>query len=178
MSDIIPSTDPAILAYFETKRKRIILKTRLNEMDSMIRNPTEEELDASILDAMDSFNVVKPFSNYTVTDIYNAVASGDATLDHCILIGSCYHIMLTVWNDWGHSGDGINLSILSEPDRMNRIKELMDAFEEDFLKKSRDYKFSNAVRVSSSPYNSTSRTIGYGKSRGLRRGYKSPYRSC
>lgn len=178
MSDLIPSTDQAVLDYFEKKRARVILKTRLGEMDSMIRNAEEDELDGAILDAIDSFNVIKPVTSYSANDVVTSVASGDVNLDHIILIGSCYHILNSIWSDWGHSGDTISLSIISEPDRMARIKELMDFYEEDFNKKAKDYKFSTSVRLSHASYASTSRNLGYGKSQGNRRGYKSPYRSC
>lgn len=65
MSALIPN-DPVTTAWAEERRTRILLKTRLDKMDSMIATPTEMELDAALLDAVDMYNLVPPQTGLTV----------------------------------------------------------------------------------------------------------------
>lgn len=176
MSALIPD-DTVTTSWAEERRARILLKTRLDKMDSMIDNPTEEELDASILDAIDKLNLVAPQTSITVVDAAKSAPS-NVQLNHLILIGSCYNIMWTLWDDWAHSGSELNLSILNEPDRMQRFEAAMDKFKEEFDTAALNYKKTNNIRLSKASYSSTSRTTGYGRGTGGRRGFKSQYRSC
>lgn len=177
MSSLIPS-DTQTSSWAQERRTRILLKTRLDKMDSMISNPTEEELDAAILDAIDMLNLVAPQTSLTVVDVAAAAAANNVQLNHLILLGGCYQIMWTLWDDWGHSGSELNLDILNEPDRLQRFEEIMNKFKAEFDKLAVDYKKSNNLKVHSRSYSSTSRTTGYGRGIGNRRGFKSNFRNC
>lgn len=177
MSILIPQNNQTVSDYFEAKRARILLKTTMDKMDSMISNPTELELDASILDAINFINLTKPISNLNAIQAVS-LAANDPAYDHLVLIGACYYILQTKWSEWAHSGDQIQLSILSEPDRMDRFEVLMNSFKDELDKLAPDYKVSGSTRVSKANFISTSKSINYGKGTGLtRRGYKSAYRS-
>jgi hypothetical protein len=176
MSNIIPSTDPIILDYFTYKRAMILLDTSLDQMDSMVSAVKETELDSSIIKAINYINLSKPVTHVSVVDAVS-VAKADPVYDHLILIGACYYILKTKWTEWGHSGDQIQLSILSEPDRMDRFEQLMNSFKEEFELHSANYKKAGNIRVSRASYIATSKTVGYSKGTATtRRGFKSAYR--
>lgn len=176
MSDIIESTDPTVLAFFKAKRERIYIETTLDQMDSMISAVTEEQLDSSILNAIDYINLAKPVSSYS-TSTAVTIAAADPTYNYLILLGACYYIMKIKWTEWGHSGDQIQLSILSEPDRMDRFEAMMNGYKEEFKELAENYKSSSGIRVSRASYSSTSRNVGYGRGVATsRRGFKSSYR--
>ena len=178
MSNLIPSTDPDILSYFTSMRSRILLDTSLDKMDSMISDATEEELDSSILKAIDYINLIKPVTNYN-TESAVKLAKMAPAYNQLILLGGCYYIMRTKWTEWGHSGDQIQLSILSEPDRMDRFKAIMDEFKQELDNLAPGYKISGHTRVSKSAYSSTSKSVSYGKNIATtRRGFKSQFRGA
>ncbi len=166
-----------VLDYFMAKRARILVKTRLGNMDSMIPNPTDEELNLAILDSIDALNLIKPISGLTPLDVTTSSIT-NVNLDYLVYVGGCYKIMETIWNDWGHSGDEISLSVLSEPDRMARFEEMLNKFKEEFEELAKDYKYNANFRISSVNYRSTSRVIDFGRSNSGRKGFKSAFRKA
>ena len=168
--------DAVVRDFFQSMRARVLIDTTLGEMDSMISGVTDIQLDSSILKAIDYINLIKPITNYPVrqaVDMANAMAS----YKHLVLIGSCYQILRLKWIEWGHSGDQIQLSILSEPDRMDRFSSLMDNFKAEVDELTPGFKTSGNTRLSKSIYSSTSKSISYGKNIAMtRRGFKSAFR--
>lgn len=137
MSTLIQPNTVEHSLFYTNLRAKILIKTRLDKMDSMIDIPTEEELDLAIMDSISMLNTMKPISHYRTLDLS---ATSDGNLEYLLLIGACFQIFRTIWNSWGHTGDELNLSILHEKDRFSEFEQMMNDFEEEFLRAAGPYK--------------------------------------
>lgn len=110
--------------------KLITTKSRLDKSDNMVEQPTPEEFEVAIIEALADMNSFPPKSAVTAES-----ALANPTIKMILVTGASRYILDTVIAEWVSNGQGFAIADFEIIDRLDRYESYRDSLQDSFDKK-------------------------------------------
>lgn len=128
--------------------KLITTKSRLNKSENMVTQPTPEEFEVAILEALADMNSFPPKSAVTIES-----AMENPTIKMILVTGASIYIVNTIIAEWVSNGQGFAIADFEIIDRLDRYESYRDSLQDSF-----DKKLENAKKSGIFPRSKTTRS--------------------
>ena len=114
--------------------KQVILRGRFDRDENLLRSaPTEDEVKAAILDALDEINMAPPETCFTFEWVCNNGL--DPRWYSLMILCACRNIVKTIVAHWAHEGEDVTIGDLNAHNRLSDYQALYDTLNTEFNEK-------------------------------------------
>lgn len=118
-------------------RKEILKRTRFDKAETIIDNLTNDELTASIYDALDDLNSIEPATEWKLDEVY---LDEDTRRKRLLLLGASKNAIHTLIFDWTANGSSSQIDDFQIENKLSDFNSLFQLLNDEFQQKVEKFK--------------------------------------